>query len=339
MNIAIFGVGAVAGFVAGRLARGGYEPTLIARGERLAAYRKNGLTLIDLDRETRHRLVATDDTTALGVQDLVLIGAKAHSIPAAVDQIRPLIGPRTTVVPMVNGIPFWYFHGVSGGWPKRHLDTVDPDGRIWSGLGIKQVLGCVVYVMNSSPSPGVVQNHGQEAKFAFGEIAGDSSGRLKTVASLFDEVGFDAPISDDIRQDVWIKLWGNLSGNSISAIAEGTCAVLGGDPGIRLIMREMMRESVAVAAAFGVELAADVAELDEGIERRIEYFSNLGDVGTSMLQDFQSGRTLELDPIVGSVREMGKMVDVPTPTIDTIYALARKKAEIKGLYRPLTSKF
>ena len=115
--------------------------------------------------------------------------------------------------------------------------------------------------------------------------------------------------------------------------------MLGGDPGIRLIMREMMRESVAVAAAFGVELAVDVAELDEGIERRIEYFCNLGDVGTSMLQDFQSGRTLELDPIVGSVREMGKMVDVPTPTIDTIYALARKKAEIKGLYRPLMSKF
>jgi len=191
--------------------------------------------------------------------------------------------------------------------------------------------------MNTSPSPGVIQNHGQEAKFAFGEIADGRSGRIDAVSSLFTEAGFDAPISDDIRRDLWIKLWGNLSGNSISAIAEGTCAVLGDDPEIRAVMAEMMRESVAVAAAYGVELAADDAELEEGIERRIAYFRNLGDVATSMLQDFQSGRTLELDPIVGAVREMGEMAGVPTPTIDTIYALARKKAEIKGLYRRLMS--
>ena len=335
MKITIFGVGAVAGFVAGRLARSGHEPVLIARGERLAAYRENGLTLIDLDRETQHQLPATDDTGSLGEQDLVLIGAKAHAIPGAVDQISPLLGSGTTVVPMINGIPFWYFHGVPGDWPKRHLDAVDPGARAWSGLGIERVLGCVVYVMNTSPSPGVIQNHGQEAKFAFGELAGNDAGRIEEVSSLFRDAGFDAPVSDDIRHDLWVKLWGNLSGNSISAIAEGTCSVLGADPAIRSIMAEMMRESVAVAAAYGVELAADAAELEEGIARRIEYFRNLGDVPTSMLQDYQSGRTLELDPIVGAVREMGEMAGVPTPTIDTIYALARKKAEVKGLYRPL----
>jgi len=335
MKITIFGVGAVAGFVAGRLARSGHEPVLIARGERLAAYRENGLSLIDLDRETQHQLPATEDTGSLGEQDLVLIGAKAHAIPGAVDQISPLLGSETTVVPMINGIPFWYFHGVSGDCPKRHLDAVDPGGRAWSGLGIERVLGCVVYVMNTSPSPGVIQNHGQEAKFAFGELAGNNTGRIEEVSSLFRDAGFDAPVSDDIRRDLWVKLWGNLSGNSISAIAEGTCSVLGADPEIRSIMAEMMRESVAVAAAYGVELAADAAELEEGIARRIEYFRNLGDVPTSMLQDYQSGRTLELDPIVGAVREMGEMAGVPTPTIDTIYALARKKAEVKGLYRPL----
>ena len=335
MKITIFGVGAVAGFVAGRLARSGHEPVLIARGERLAAYRENGLSLIDLDRETQHQLPATEDTGSLGEQDLVLIGAKAHAIPGAVDQISPLLGSETTVVPMINGIPFWYFHGISGDWPKRHLDAVDPVGCAWSGLGIERVLGCVVYVMNTSPSPGVIQNHGQEAKFAFGELAGNNTGRIEEVSSLFRAAGFDAPVSDDIRRDLWVKLWGNLSGNSISAIAEGTCSVLGADPEIRSIMAEMMRESVAVAAAYGVELAADAAELEEGIARRIEYFRNLGDVPTSMLQDYQSGRTLELDPIVGAVREMGEMAGVPTPTIDTIYALARKKAEVKGLYRPL----
>ncbi len=335
MKITIFGVGAVAGFVAGRLARVGHEPVLIARGERLAAYRKNGLTLIDFDSETQHRLTATDDTASLGVQDLVLIGAKAHAIPDAVNQISPLLGLETAIVPMINGIPFWYFHGVAGDWPKQHLDAVDPGGRAWSGLGIERVLGCVVYVMNTSPSPGVIQNHGQEAKFAFGEIADNGSGRMETVSSLFREAGFDAPISDDIRRDLWVKLWGNLSGNSISAIAEGTCSVFGADPEIRTIMAEMMRESVAVAAAYGVELAEDAADLEDGIERRIEYFCNLGDVPTSMLQDYQSGRTLELDPIVGAVRELGEMADVPTPTIDIIYALLRKKAEVKGLYRSL----
>ena len=336
MKITIFGVGAVAGFVAGRLARIGHAPVLIARGDRLDAYRENGLTLIDLDRETQHQLPATDDTGSLGEQDLVLIGAKAHAIPSAVDQISPLLGSETTVVPMINGIPFWYFHGVSGDWPKRHLDAVDPGGRAWLGLGVERVLGCVVYVMNTSPSPGVIQNHGQEAKFAFGELAGNNTGRIEEVSSLFRDAGFDAPVSDDIRRDLWVKLWGNLSGNSISAIAEGTCSVLGADPEIRSIMAEMMRESVAVAAAYGVELAADAAELEDGIARRIEYFRNLGDVPTSMLQDYQSGRTLELDPIVGAVREMGEMAGVPTPTIDTIYALARKKAEVKKLYRPLS---
>ena len=335
MKITIFGVGAVAGFVAGRLARSGHEPVLIARGERLAAYRENGLSLIDLDSETQHKLPATDDTASLGVQDLVLIGVKAHAIPGAAAQIKPLIGARTVVVPMINGIPFWYFHGITGDWPKQHLDAVDPGGKAWSGIGIENVLGCVVYTMNTSPEPGTIKNHGQEAKLVLGEPSGENSVRVQEVSVLLTEATFDAPVSSNIRHDLWIKLWGNLGGNTISAIAEGTCADLGADPGICATMVQMMRESVAVAAAYGVELASRDKELEEGIERRIEYFRNLGDVPTSMLQDFQSGRTLELDPIAGAVREMGAMAGVPTPTIDTVYALARKKAEIKGLYQPL----
>lgn len=337
MKIAIFGVGAVAGFVAGRLARAGHEPTLIARGDRLDAYRRDGLTLIDLDCESRHELSATDDTAALGPQDLVLIGAKAHSIPGSVAQIAPLIGTDTVVVPMINGIPFWYFHGLPDGERNPHLDTVDPGGRIWRGLGIERIVGCVVYVMNTSPSPGVIQNHGQEAKLALGEPDGRRSERVENVSALLQEAGFDAPVSDDIRRELWIKLWGNLSGNSISAIAEGTCSELGADPGIRATMAEMMRESVSVAAAYGVVLAETPVALEDGIERRIEYFRNLGDVPTSMLQDFRSGRALELDPIVGAVRELGALAGVATPTIDTIYALARKKAQIKGLYQPLSA--
>jgi 2-dehydropantoate 2-reductase len=336
MKIAIFGVGAVAGFVAGRLARSGHAPTLVARGERLAAFRQNGLKLIDLDYESHHDFTATDNTVSLGPQDIVLIGAKAHSIPLAIDQITPLLGPDTIVVPMINGIPFWYFHGIPSDGRKRHLNAVDPGGKVWDGLGVERVLGCVVYVMNTSPAPGVIQNHGQEAKLALGEPSGGSSARAEAISELLTGADFDAPISHDIRRDLWIKLWGNLSGNSISAIAEGSCSVLGSDPDIRATMAKMMRESVAVAAAYGVELAADETALEEGIERRIEYFCNLGDVPTSMLQDYQSGRTLELDPIVGAVREMGEMAGVATPTIDTVYALARKKAEIKGLYQSLT---
>lgn len=334
MKITIFGVGAVGGFVAGRLARAGQAPTLVARGERLVAYRERGLTLRDLDRETTHRLPVTDDTEALGPQDVVLIGAKAHAIPGAVARIAPLVGPSTTVVPLINGIPFWYYHGLAGDWPSRHLDSVDPGGRIWSGLGIERVLGCVVYVMTSSPEPGVVRNHGKEAKLALGEPGGGGSERARAVAGLMTAAGFDAPVVDDIRRDVWIKLWGNLSGNSISALTEAHCAALGADRPVREVMKAMMREAVAVAAANGVRLVASDAEMEAGVERRVDYVAALGDVPTSMLQDYRAGRTLELDPILGSVREMAQRAGVATPIIDTVYALARAKAATRGLYAP-----
>ena len=191
-----------------------------ARGKRLDAYRENGLTLIDLDRETQHQLPATDDTGSLGEQDLVLIGAKAHAIPGAVDQISPLLGAETTVVPMINGIPFWYFTAF-----RRLAETAFGRRGSWGAPG--RVLGSnvcsgVVYVMNTSPSP----NYSKPRTSKVRELANGDAGRIEKVSSLFRDAGFGTPVSDDIRHDLWVKLWGNLSGNSISAIAEGTCSVL-----------------------------------------------------------------------------------------------------------------
>ena len=350
MKVAIFGVGTVGGLVGARMAKGGLEPTLIARGKTLEAYRERGLVLRDRNGEAAYRLPATDDTASLGVQDVVLIAAKAHSIPPAVDQIAALVGPDTVVVPMINGIPWWYFHGLAGDWPKRHLDTVDPGGLVWNTIGPEKAVGCVVYVATSMPEPGVVlhsagitfilgepRGGGPQSGAAIGGEAGDKSERLGMVADLLTAGGLKAPISDDIRRDVWVKLWGNLSGNPMSALVEGNCGDIGLDDALVRILSKMMEEAAEVAAAFGVEFAPDPDSLAREIDERMMHFRNLAEAKTSMLQDFEAGKMLELDPILGSVAELGRMTGTATPTIDMIYDLTRRKAEIKGLYAPIGS--
>jgi 2-dehydropantoate 2-reductase len=320
------------------MAKGGLEPTLIARGKTLEAYRERGLVLRDRNGEASYRLPVTDDTASLGIQDVVLIAAKAHSIPPAIEQIAALVGPDTVVVPMINGIPWWYFHGLAGDWPKRHLDTVDPGGLVWNAIGPEKAVGCVVYVATSMPEPGVVL-HGAGVTFILGEPEGSPGGtaneRLGTVAKLLIAGGLKAPITDDIRKDVWFKLWGNLSGNPMSALVEGNCGDIGLDDALVGIMSKMMEEAAEVAAAFGVEFAPDAHSLAKEIDERMVHFRSLAEAKTSMLQDFEVGKTLELDPILGSVAELGRMTSIATPTIDMIYDLTRRKAEIKGLYAPI----
>jgi 2-dehydropantoate 2-reductase len=344
MKVTIFGVGTVGGLVAARMAKGGLEPTLIARGKTLEAYRERGLVLRDRNGEASYRLPATDDTASLGIQDVVLIAAKAHSIPPAIDQIAALVGPDTVVVSMINGIPWWYFHGLAGDWPKRHLDTVDPVGVVWNAIGPEKAVGCVVYVATSMPEPGVVL-HSSGVTFILGEPrsgepqsggpGGSANERLGTVAELLTAGGLKAPFSDDIRKDVWFKLWGNLSGNPMSALVEGDCGDIGLDDALVRIMSKMMEEAAEVAAAFGVEFAPDPDSLAKEIDERMMHFRNLTEAKTSMLQDFEAGKMLELDPILGSVAELGRMTGTATPTIDMIYDLTRRKAEIKGLYAPI----
>lgn len=327
MKICIFGAGAVAGLAGARMARGGVEGmSIVARGAHLRAIQANGLTVRDREGSWTVDIPATDDTASLGVQDVVVLGLKAHTVSAALDQIRPLVGPETTIVPTINGIPWWYFHALPGDWPKRNLDSVDPGGRIWRALGPEKALGCVVYVASNIPEPGVIE-HNNGRTYIVGEPNGSRSARAERIAALFAAGELESPISENIRGEVWSKLWGNLSGNPISVLCEILCDALVRDEGLRRLVRGMMTEAHAVSKASGVDIEID-------IDYRLGLFERLGPVKTSMLQDFQAGKTIELDALLGAVCELGRLGGVETPRCDAVYALTRARAAGAGCYVP-----
>lgn len=328
MKICIFGAGAVAGLAAARMARAGVESlSVVARGDHLAAMRKNGLRVRDRDGEWTVPVDATDDTAALGIQDIVIMGLKAHTVGAALDQMAPLIGPDTAVVHMVNGIPWWYFHALPGSWPKPYLDSVDPGGQIAAALGPEKAVGCVVYVGANIPEPGVVE-HNNGGIYIVGEPDGSRSARAQSVVDLLVRGGLEGVLSDDIRREVWTKLWGNLSGNPMSVICQANCEQLAQDADVCRIMGDMMTEAGRVAMASGCDITPDVAE-------RLDTFEQLGTIKTSMLQDFEAGKAIELDALLGVISELGRRGAVETPTCDMIYALTRLKARAAGCYEPV----
>lgn len=327
MKICIFGAGAVAGLAGARMARAGVEGlSIVARGAHLHAIRANGLTVRDREGTWTVDIPATDNTASLGLQDVVVLGLKAHTVSAALDQIRPLLGPETVVVPTINGIPWWYFHALPGNWPKRHLDSVDPGGRIWDALGANRALGCVVYIASNIPEPGVIE-HNNGRTYIVGEPDGSRSERAERVAALFAAGGLESPVSENIRGEVWSKLWGNLSGNPISVVCEILCDAMVRDEGLRELVRGMMREAHAVSKASGVDIDID-------IDYRLGLFEKLGPVKTSMLQDFQAGKAIELDALLGAVCELGRLGRVETPQCNAVYALTRAKATAAGCYMP-----
>lgn len=327
MKICIFGAGAVAGLAGARMARAGVEGlSIVARGAHLQAIRANGLTVRDREGTWTVDIPATDDTATLGVQDVVLLGLKAHTVSAALDQIRPLLGAETVVVPTINGIPWWYFHALPGDWPTRHLDSVDPGGRIWNALGATRALGCVVYIASNIPEPGVIE-HNNGRTYIVGEPDGSRSERAERVAALFTAGGLESPVSENIRAEVWSKLWGNLSGNPISVMCDILCDAMVRDEALRELVRGMMREAHAVSKASGVDIDID-------IDYRLGLFEKLGPVKTSMLQDFRAGKAIELDALLGAVCELGRLGGVETPQCDAVYALTRAKARAAGCYTP-----
>lgn len=328
MKVCIFGVGAVAGVAGARMARGGVKGlSFIARGAHLDAIRSKGLTVRDASGEWTVDVHATDDTAALGAQDVVIMGLKAHTVAPALPQIAPLLGPDTVVVHTVNGIPWWYFHGLTDTPPKRHLDSVDPGGRIWRELGPERALGCVVYIGSNIPAPGTIE-HNNGGIYVIGEPAGGRSDRAQRVAALFEAGGLDCPVVDDIRAEVWKKLWGNLSVNPVSVLAEANCDALANDPDTAHTLAAMMREAHAVATAIGAGVALDV-------EDRLQAMRDLGPIKTSMLQDYHAGKSIELDALLGVICELGRMAGVATPQCDDVYARVRAKAERAGCYAPL----
>lgn len=328
MKICIFGAGAIGGYMGAKLAQAGAEVSLVARGPHLAAMKDKGLTLVEEDERSTVPVTAAEDPADLGPQDYVVITLKAHSVPGVVDRLQPLLGPETTVVMGVNGVPWWYFHDLEGPYRDRRLQTVDPGDRQWDGIGPERVLGCVVYPAAEVTEPGTIL-HIEGNRFSLGEPSGAKSERAQVLSKALGAAGLKAPVRPKIRDEIWVKLWGNLSFNPISALTGATLDVLCADEGVgggtREVARNMMLEAQAVAEKLGVKFPIDV-------DRRIAGGAAVGAHKTSMLQDLERGRPMEIDALVAAVHEMGELVGVPTPTIDTVLSLVRLRARVAGCY-------
>ncbi|MEC9367457.1 MAG: 2-dehydropantoate 2-reductase [Pseudomonadota bacterium] len=324
MKVCIYGAGAIGGYVGLMLQKGGADVSLIARGAHLEAIRKNGISVDFKDGRQIAKVIATDEPGKLGPQDYVIVALKAHQAWESAEKMKPLLGPGTAVVTMQNGIPWWYFHGFEGQYAGLQLQSVDPDGRQWRAIGPERAIGATVYPATEITEPGVIR-HIYGDRFGFGEPDRSETERVKKLAAAFDAGGLKAKIYPDIRNDIWLKLWGNLCFNPISALTHATLDVVATDPGTRLVARHMMEEAEKIARRIGVHFRVD-------IERRINGAASVGAHRTSMLQDLDRGRQIELDALLGVVQELGRIVDVETPHIDTVLALAKQMGRVKGVY-------
>ena len=325
MRVCIYGAGAIGGHLGVELAKApGVEVSLIARGAHLAAMRENGLKLLIDGEERIAAVTATDDPAELGAQDYVIVALKAHQAWEAAEQMTPLLGPETAVVTCQNGVPWWYFHGLEGQYSDLRLASVDPDDRQWNAIGPERAIGCVVYPAAEIVEPGVIK-HTYGNKFALGEPDGSISERCRRLGAAMEAGGIKAPVLPHVRNEIWLKLWGNLCFNPISALTRETLDVVATDPGSRALARNMMLEAQRIAVRLGVHFRVDV-------ERRINGAAKVGAHRTSMLQDLERGRPLEIDALLTVVQEMGRMVDVETPHIDSVLALVQQLGRKLGLY-------
>jgi 2-dehydropantoate 2-reductase len=323
LKVCIFGAGAIGGLIGAELSRAGVDVGLVARGAHLAAMRAHGLRL-QIDGEERLvRPRCTDAPSELGVQDYVIIALKAHAISGAVESMVPLLGAQTCVVTASNGLPYWYFYGVNRTPKEMTLEAVDPGRRQWTTLGPERAVGCVVFPAAEAVAPGVIRHeHGR--KFPIGEPQGGRSARIEALHRLLAKAGFDAPIRDDIRDEIWLKLWGNLCFNPLSALTHATVDVIAHDSEMRAVCSAMMAEAKAIGERLGLHLRIDA-------DRRIDGVGALGPHKMSMLQDLERGRSMEIEPLVGVVQELGRLLDMPTPTIDVVLALVRQRARSANL--------
>jgi 2-dehydropantoate 2-reductase len=317
MKICIYGAGAIGAYLGAQLAKTDCEVSLVARGPHLEAMQKNGLTLRMNGEESTMQVNATDDPATLGQQDYVIVTLKAHSVPGIAAQIATLLGPDTAVVTAQNGILWWYFHAFEGPLRDHQLEIADPDGTIWTTLGPERAIGCVVYPSCEIVEPGVVE-HIDGNRFILGEPDGSKSERVVTLSRIMSEAGLKAPVRRDIRSDIWFKLLGNATFNPVSVLTGATLEEIGTDPGVRAVIHRMMSEAQDVGEELGVKFPMS-------IDKRIDGGAAVGAHKTSMLQDLEAGRPLELDALVASVSELGKLVSIPTPTIDMVLDLVRLK--------------
>jgi len=317
MKIAIIGAGAIGGYVGVKLALAGEDVSFIVRGRNLHAIRDKGMKLIMQDG-TEHiadRVKATDDYAQAGPQDLVILAVKAHQVDDIAEELPKLFGPHTSVVTMQNGIPFWYFHKHGGPLEGSRVHSVDPTGTLAELIAPQRVIGCVVYPAAELVEPGVVR-HIEGDRFPVGELDGSASERVHRISECFANAGFKAPVLENIRSEIWLKLWGNLTFNPISSLTHSTLVDICQYAPSREVAANMMREAQAVAHKLGIEFRVT-------LEKRIAGAEKVGKHKTSMLQDIESGRAPEIDALVGSVAELGHLTQTPTPHIDTVYALVR----------------
>ena len=317
MKIAVVGAGAIGGYLGARLARAGEDVTFIARNRNLAAINAHGFKLVLEDGREEHAPTAraVQHMADAGPQDVVLLTVKAHQVGELLPDLRQLFGPHTTVVTMINGIPWWYFHRLAGAHEGRGLDSVDPGGRIAAQIEPERLIGSVVYPAAELVEPGVVRLI-EGNRFTIGELNGERSGRIEALSATLIRAGFKAPVSKDIRSELWIKLWGNLSFNPISALSHATLADICRFPPARALAAGMMAEAQAVAEKLGVRFKVS-------LDQRIAGAEAVGAHKTSMLQDVEHGRPLEIEALVGAVIELGRITDTPTPMINAIYAATR----------------
>jgi len=321
MKVCIVGAGAIGGMIGVKLAHTGHEVSVILRGANLEAVRANGMTLIE-ENGTEVRVTPARATASLvecGPQDVVVLGMKAHQVAAIAPDLQHLMQEGTRIVTMQNGIPWWYFHKLGGPYDGTPVTSVDPDGTIARYIDVNRVIGSVVYPASEVIRPGVIQVI-EGNRFTLGELDGSDTPSIRAIADAFKAAGFKAPISSDIRSEIWLKVWGNLSFNPISALTHATLEEICTWQPTRDLAANMMREAQAIGEKLGVQFKVS-------LDKRIAGAQAVGAHKTSMLQDVEAGRPLELQALVASVIELGRITGMPTPTIDAVYALASLLAD------------
>ncbi|NQU70582.1 MAG: 2-dehydropantoate 2-reductase [Rhodospirillales bacterium] len=324
MKICIYGAGAVGGLMGARLAHVGHEVSMVARGPHLHAMRQNGLVLHSKGDEFHVAPVCSDDPADLGPQDYVILTMKAHTLPAAAGGIASLMGPDTAVLTIQNGLPWWYFQGVDGANNNRRLLSVDPQGLAWDAIPPDRIIGGVIAAACSIPEPGVV-HHGAAGVVRLGEPDGSDTERCRKLGAALADCGLQGALTDRIRDALWFKLWGNVSFSAIAVLTRGTVGGLAADPGTQAVARVIMEETEAVAKALG-------SDFPSTIDERVEQSLAMGGHKTSILQDIEAGRNMEIDAMFGSVIEAARITNIATPVTDMMYALTRYAAIQAGCY-------
>jgi len=317
MKICVVGAGAIGGLLAVRLAEAGEQVTVVDQGAHLQAIRPDGLKLLMADgsEHVARSLETVASIRQAGPQDVVILALKGHILAEIAPELGSLMGDDTMILPMQNGLPWWYFHKHGGEYDGQPIECLDPDGRLAAHIDVDRVIGCVVFPAGEIVSPGVVR-HTEGNRFPLGELDGSDTERARTLVDMFTNAGFKSFVLDDIRAEIWLKLLGNLSFNPISALAHATLVDICQYPPSRALTKSLMEEAQAVANHLGITLRVS-------IERRIEGGEKVGKHKTSMLQDVEAGRSLELEALMGAVVELGRMTGIATPGIDTIYALTQ----------------